>query len=98
MSLALAGRFFTTVLPGKSKFSLLIYFIHSRVYGVGLPGWLSDNQPVMQEPQETKIQSLDQEASLKEGMATHSNILAWRIPMDRGAWQAMVHRVAKSQT
>ena len=52
----------------------------------------------MQEPQETKIQSLDQEASLKEGMATHSNILAWRIPMDRGAWQAMVHRVAKSQT
>ena len=26
-----------------------------------------------------------------EGMATHSNILAWRIPMDRGAWQAMVH-------
>ena len=31
-------------------------------------------------------------------MATHSNILAWRIPMDRGAWWATVHRVAKSQT
>ena len=31
-------------------------------------------------------------------MATHSSILAWRIPMDRGAWQAIVHRVAKSQT
>ena len=29
-------------------------------------------------------------------MATHSSILAWRIPMDRGAWQAAVHRVAKS--
>ena len=30
------------------------------------------------------------------GVATHSNILAWRIPMDRGAWQATVHGVAKS--
>ena len=31
-------------------------------------------------------------------MATHSSILAWRIPMDRGAWQAAVHGVAKSRT
>ena len=31
-------------------------------------------------------------------MATHSSIFALRIPMDREAWQAMVHRVAKSQT
>ena len=31
------------------------------------------------------------------GDGTHSDILAWRIPMDRGAWQATVHRVAKSQ-
>ena len=31
-------------------------------------------------------------------MATHSCILAWRIPMDRGAWRATVHRVAKSWT
>ena len=28
-------------------------------------------------------------------MATHSSILAWRIPMDRGAWQAAVHGVTK---
>ena len=28
-------------------------------------------------------------------MATHSSILAWRIPMDRGAWWATVHGVAK---
>ena len=33
---------------------------------------------------------------LEEGMATHSSILAWRIPMDRGAWQTTVHRVAES--
>ena len=31
-------------------------------------------------------------------MVTHSSILAWRIPMDRGAWQATVHGVTKSQT
>ena len=31
-------------------------------------------------------------------MATHSSILAWRIPMDRGAWQAAVSGVAKSWT
>ena len=35
---------------------------------------------------------------LEEGMATHSSILIWRIPMDRGAWQATVHGVAKSWT
>ena len=35
---------------------------------------------------------------LKEGMTTHSSILAWRIPMDTGAWQATVRGVAKTQT
>ena len=32
------------------------------------------------------VQSLDWEDPLEEGMATHSSILACRIPMDRGAW------------
>ena len=32
----------------------------------------------------------------EEGMATHSSILAWRIPIDRGAWRARVHVVAES--
>ena len=41
--------------------------------------------------QETWVRSLGWEDSLEEGMATHSNILAWRIPMDRGAWWATVH-------
>ena len=36
------------------------------------------------------VQSLGQEGPLEEGMATHCSILAWRIPMDRGAWQATV--------
>ena len=47
---------------------------------------------------ETWVRSLGWEDPLEEGMATHSSILAWRIPMDRGAWRATVHRGAKSQT
>ena len=31
-------------------------------------------------------------------MGTHSSILAWEIPMDRGAWGSTAHGVAKSQT
>ena len=34
-----------------------------------------------------QVQSLGQEDPLEEGMATHSSILAWGIPMDRGAWR-----------
>ena len=34
--------------------------------------------------QETQVQSLGQEDPLQKGLTTHSNILAWRIPMDRG--------------
>ena len=44
------------------------------------------------------VQSLGLEDPLEEGMATHSSILAWRSPMDRGAWQAIVHGVTKSWT
>ena len=47
---------------------------------------------------ETWIRSLGWEDPLEEGMATHSSVLAWSIPMDTGAWRATVHRVAKSQT
>ena len=37
------------------------------------------------------IRSLGWEDPLEKEMATHSSILAWRIPMDRGTWQATVH-------
>ena len=46
--------------------------------------------------QETWVQSLSQEDPLEKEMATHSNILAWR--MDKGAWWATVHGVTKNQT
>ena len=48
--------------------------------------------------QEVWVRSLGWEDPLGEGMATHFSILAWRIPMDKGAWWATVHEVAKSQT
>ena len=53
------------------------------------------NPPAMQE---TWVQSLGWADPQKKGMATHSSIAAWRISMDRGAWQTTVHRVAKSET
>ena len=45
---------------------------------------------------ETWVRSLGWEDSPEERMATHSSILAWRIPMDRNAWQATVRSLAKS--
>jgi len=53
------------------------------------------NLPAMQE---TWVQSLGCEDSLEVVMATHSSLLAWRNPMDGGAWQATVHEVTKSCT
>ena len=47
--------------------------------------------------QETRVQYLGQEVPLEDGMATHSSILAWRIPVDGGAWRATVYRVTQNQ-
>ena len=48
--------------------------------------------------QETSVLSLGQEDPLKEALATHSSILAWKIPMGRETWQATVLGVVKRQT
>ena len=47
---------------------------------------------------ETWAQSLGWEDPLEKRMATHSSILAWRIPMDRETWWATVHGVTKIHT
>ena len=52
----------------------------------------------MQEMQETWVQSLGQEDPLEKGMATHSNILAWRIPWTEelgGLWSIWSQRVGQ---
>ena len=65
------------------------------MYGNMWVSQLVKNPPAMHE---TWVQSLGWEDPLEKGMATHSSILSWRIPIDRGAWQATVHGVTKSQT
>ena len=44
----------------------------------------------MQEMLEIRLQFLGRQDPLEEGIATHSSIPAWRIPMDRGAWWVMM--------
>ena len=72
--------------------------------GIGYPlqySWASLVAQMVKNPpavQETWVQFLDWEDPLEEGMATDSSILACRILMGIGAWQATVHGVAKSQT
>ena len=78
---------------GRSPGERIVYKLHF----LGLPWWFSQSKIRLQcsrpgfDPWVGKI-------LLEEGMATHSSILAWRIPMDRGAWWTTVHGVAKSQT
>ena len=59
---------------------------------------VAKNLPATQETQETWVCSLGQEDPLAEGVATHSNILAWRIPVDRGVREGYIHGVTKRQT
>ena len=77
--------------PSQLPWSLLRESIRK-----GFPGaQMVKNPPTMLE---TWVQSLGWEDSLEGDMATHSSILAWKIPMDRRAWWATVHGVTKSQT
>ena len=63
--------------------------------GASLVAQLVKNLPAMRE---TGVASLGQEDPLEEGVATQSSLLAWRLPIDRGAWRATVHGVTKSWT
>ena len=65
----------------------------------GFPGSSAvKNPPTMKEPQETQVRTL---GSGRSPGGEHGNPLQHSClenPMDRGAWQATVHRVAKRQT
>ena len=84
----------TFVRTGAFSFCLNYFkcpeFRHNRASPVAQ---LVKNPPAMQE---TWVWSLDWEYPLEEGMATHSSILPWRIPMDRATWWTTVCEVAKS--
>ena len=71
--------------------------------GIGYPlqySWTSlvaqmvKNLPAVQG---TWARFLGWEYPLEEGMVTHSSILAWRVLMDRGAWQATPHGVKRGK-
>ena len=62
----------------------------------GFPGGSGGKEPTCNVGDLDSI--LGWEDPLEEGIATHSSILAWRIPMDRGAWQATVQGIAESDT
>ena len=64
------------------------------IYPSSLVAQMVKNLPAMRE---TWVRSLGRGDPLEEGMTTHSSILSWRIPVDRGAWQATVHGVANSR-
>ena len=70
-------------------------FLEGYVCRAFLVAQLVKNPPAIHK---TWVPSLGWEDRLEKGIAIHSSILAWRIPMDRGAWWATVHGVAKSQT
>ena len=68
---------------------------------LGLSLWLGGKEPACSAgdiEDSGSIQSLGWEDPLEERMATHSSILACRLPVDRGARWAAVHVVAKSRT
>ena len=76
--------------------------LHGDGIGVATDGHLGNlvaqmvkNLPAMQE---NRVQSSGREDPLEKGITVHSSLLAWRNPMDRGAWRATVHGVAKSRT
>ena len=64
----------------------------SATYWASLVTQMIKNLPARQV---TQVLSLGWEDPLEKGMATHSSILAWRIPMDREAWWATVPGVTK---
>ena len=74
------------------KNGMVIIFV---LFWTSLVAQAVKNLPAMQGAQ---VLSLGWEDPLEKGKATHSSILVWRVPMDRGAWRVIVPGVSKSQT
>ena len=78
----------------KASKYLIMHCLHLEFQRAFLMAEMVKNLSALQE---TRVRSLDWEDPLEEGMATHSSILAWRTPMERGAWRATVHGITESQ-
>ena len=66
----------------RKKVCVVCVYIHVYTHRASLVAQLEKNPPAMQE---TPVQFLVQKDPLEKSITTHSSILAWRIPMDRGA-------------
>ena len=83
----------------------LVDYQTATIWNMGSYGWqpfgaslVAQSVKDLPAVQETWVWSLGWEDPLEKEMATHSNIFAWKNLMDRGAWWAAVHGVAKSRT
>ena len=85
----------THILDIEGKYLNTIRHIYEKSTRASVVAQMVKNPPAVWE---TWVQSLGWEDPLEKGMGTHSSILAWRIPTDRGAWRAIVHGVTKSLT
>ena len=74
---------------GVQQSGSYIFFLEAS-----LVAHMGKDPPAMRE---TWVRSLGWEEPLEEGMATHSSILAWKIPVDRRAWRSTVHGVIKNR-
>ena len=72
-----------------------VWGLPPNLEGASLVAQREKNLPAVQE---TQVRSLGWEDPLEKEMATHSSLLAWKNPMDRGAWWAAAHGVSKSPT
>ena len=80
-----------------SRTNRYLYFLKRYLWllEASLVAQMAKNPPARQE---IWVPTLGWEDPLDEGMATHSSIPAWRIPMDRGAWWATIYGVLKNRT
>ena len=71
------SRFYSLIFPEFFIINFLCWSTNTE----GLPGWFSiKNLPVMQGMQDRRVQPLSWEDFLEEEMATHSSVLAWKVP------------------
>ena len=82
--------------PGPTlEVARMVFLLVAHLQSPRVPGGASGKEPTYQcrRRKEMWVRSLGREDPLQEGMATHSSVLAWRIP-----WTVTIHRVTKSQT
>jgi len=69
-----------------------------KICHFSFPGGLDGKESACNAGDLGLIPGLGRCAGEGNGMATHSSLLAWRIPTDRGAWWAAVHEMTKNRT